>query len=168
MAVSAFTRASRVNITLELETHGVKQQQELPMKCLVLGNFSGQAAHRPLAQSERIRVDARHLDAVIAQVQPQCHLQINNHLGGDEPLSVHLQPRRLSDFSPEGIVEQVPELSRLLAMRRLLRELKANLIDDVRLKRRLQTVLGDPQQREQLRQALQQYTPLHTQAGSKV
>jgi hypothetical protein len=41
---------ARVNITLDVETHGARRKKELPLKLLVLGNFSHHKNHKPVTQ----------------------------------------------------------------------------------------------------------------------
>jgi type VI secretion system protein ImpB len=123
----------------------------LPMKCLVVGNFS--QGHNPVPpnQRQRINVTPENFAAVLAQVKPQITCCDGK---------VHLTIQSLKDFHPEGLVQQVPLLQRLVAMRHLLRDLQGNLQDDRDLQRRLTQVLGEGKTRHALEQALAQHAPM--------
>ncbi|MCG9770984.1 type VI secretion system contractile sheath small subunit, partial [Pseudoalteromonas piscicida] len=45
---------ARINIALELETEGATQKSELPMKVLVVGDYSNGQNDSDLAERERI------------------------------------------------------------------------------------------------------------------
>ena len=49
----------------------------------------------------------------------------------------------MKDFTPEQVARQIPQLKAMLAMRNLLRDLKANLLDNDQLLHLRQSVLPD-------------------------
>jgi type VI secretion system protein ImpB len=51
--------------------------------------------------------------------------------------------RQLSDFAPDGIAQQIPEVTRMLAVRNALTELKSTG-DVAALRARLETMLDEP------------------------
>lgn len=141
---TSLARPGRINITLDVLSYGSQRKKELPMKCLVVGNFSrGQHPQAPLERS-RINVTRENLNAVLAQLKPRIRTR-----QGDE-----LCIQSFQDFHPEGIVQQIPRLRRLVAMRQLLKDLQAYLLDDKELQKRLTAVLQSSQQRLALRQTL--------------
>jgi len=145
-------RPGRINITLDVATHGAKRKKELPMKCLVVGDFSQKQNPLSPGQRQRINVTPANFAAVLAQVKPQvscCDGKVN------------LTIESLRDFHPEGLVQQVPRLQRLVAMRHLLRDLQGNLQDDRDLQRRLTQTLGQGKMRHALQLALEQHAPMH-------
>jgi type VI secretion system protein ImpB len=71
----------------------------------------------------------------------------------DEPgaeLSAKLQFKKLSDFGPDAVAEQVPELRTLLEVRAALTALKGPLGNVPAFRRKLQSLLGDAESRERL------------------
>jgi type VI secretion system protein ImpB len=68
--------------------------------------------------------------------------------GGDMPVSLKLQT--LQDFTPEGIVNQIPELKQLLELRAALTALKGPLGNSGAFRKKIQNLLGDEAQRTRL------------------
>lgn len=58
-------------------------------------------------------------------------------------MKIHLCFQRHRDFHPAHIVSQVPDLNHLLAMRNLLKELKANILDNTNFRQELETIIRE-------------------------
>ncbi len=135
---------ARVNITLDLETGGAKQQKELPLKLLMVGNFSQGAANSSLSQRERININKNNFNQVMSNVLPTLNIVAPNLIKNDgSEMSINMCFSNMKDFSPEKIVNKIPELKYLLAMRHLLRDLKSNLLDNHSLRRALDNIICD-------------------------
>lgn len=65
----------------------------------------------------------------------------------------------MSDFEPEQVARQIPQLRALLAMRNLLRDLKSNLLDNATFRRELENILKDENLSNELRTELAALTP---------
>ncbi|MNM88378.1 hypothetical protein D3C81_1005920 [compost metagenome] len=65
----------------------------------------------------------------------------------------------MKDFEPEQVARQVPQLRALLAMRNLLRELKANLLDNAMFRAELERILKDEALSDELRKDLAALAP---------
>ena len=144
-------RPGRINITLDLATQGAKRKKELPMKCLVVGNFSKGQSKEPASKRKRVSVTKDNFSGVLESVNP--HLTCCD---GEVQLSI----QSMRDFHPEGLVEQVPELRRLVAMRHLLRDLQANLLDNRELQKQLTTLTETSSARLALKHALDEHAPM--------
>ena len=72
-------------------------------------------------------------------------LNVPDKLSGKEGenLAVSLKFQKLSDFGPDALVEQVPELRKLMALRTALTALKGPLGNVPTFRRKIQTILGD-------------------------
>ncbi|NKB46661.1 MAG: type VI secretion system contractile sheath small subunit [Legionellales bacterium] len=160
-AQTIHSKPARINITLDLVKQGAKRRQELPLKLLILGDFSTGQNPLPIGQRQRLTVDQSSFDQAMSHHQPHAHFTVRNHLQDHcESLVVQLTFRKLTDFEPQAIIEQIPVLSQLMAMRHLLKDLKANLLDNQALRKQLNRICLDQQQTKQLRQELQQAAPL--------
>jgi type VI secretion system protein ImpB len=145
----------RVNLKLEIKTEGGTTSVELPHKTLVLADFSNGKGKGPVLERKRYPVTALTRDEVMAELAPELHLAVPNTLSSDDhEMQINLVFQKLSDFHPESLVEQLPSLKRLLAMRHLLKELRSNLIDNHALKEKLSEIIADPKATHTLRQAL--------------
>ncbi len=95
------------------------------------------------------------------ELAPELNYSIPNRVRQDgSMLKVKLQLDSMKKFHPEELIQQVPELSRLLAMRNLLKDLKANVIDNATFRRELEKIIKD---RNSLQQLLQHLNTLVTE-----
>jgi len=70
--------------------------------------------------------------------------------GGDHDMRVNLDIDSMDSFSPEAVAQQIPELSRLLATRNLLQDLRNRLISMGDFRKQLESVIKDEALREKL------------------
>ena len=56
---------ARVNITLDVETSEGRKKKELPLKLLVMGDFSNGQTQGPIGQRERIGISRNNFDQVL-------------------------------------------------------------------------------------------------------
>ena len=140
---------ARVNITLNIANKEAQEKKELPMRLLVLADFTKSAMKQSLAKQERLAVTLANYQQVLSYLNPTLTLTfLNNIQQRTETLSLDLSFYSLQDFHPKAIVRQVPILQRLAAMQNLLKELRSNLIDNTIFRQKLQELLCDKQQVE--------------------
>ena len=147
---------ARVNIKLDLHTGGAQKKVELPLKLLVMGDYSNGKETRSLAEREKVSVNKNNFNSVLADYNPKARIAVENTLAGDgSELPVDLDFKSMDDFKPEVVASRVPELRALMAARNLLRDLKSNLLDNAMFRRELEKILKDPGLSERLRADLQ-------------
>ena len=84
-------------------------------------------------------------DAVLSDYSPKVNLIVNNTLADDgSEDSIRLTFQSIKDFSPEQVSRQIPQLKAMLSMRNLLRDLKANLLDNQTFRKELENILLGP------------------------
>ena len=93
---------------------------------------------------------------VMAKQDLKATVSVADKLSGekDASLSVQLAFKGLNDFTPEGVVGQVPELRKLLELRQALTALKGPLGNIPAFRKKIQALLGDDKARQQLMQEL--------------
>lgn len=146
---------ARVNITLDIDQNGAKKSMELPLSMLVMDDFSHGKNAVPIAERKKIAVTKNSLNHALKEISPEISFTVDNHVssaGGE--LDVHLAFNKMEDFRPEGVVQQVPVLKKILAMRLLLKELRSNVSSQPDFRKILQTVMQDPNALEALRKQL--------------
>jgi type VI secretion system protein ImpB len=154
---------ARVNITLDIETGEGRKKKELPMKLLVIGDFSNGQTNGPIAQRERINIGKNNFDQVLKELKPNLNFTVPNRIkNNNSELKVNIKLNSLRDFHPEELVKQLPELRNLLAMRNLLKDLKANVIDNATFRQELEKIIHDETNLQQLRQQLNQLLPTNS------
>lgn len=146
---------ARVNIKLDLHTGGAQKQVELPLKLMVLGDYSNGREQCSLSERDKIDINKNNFDSVLGEFAPGLKLAVNNTLADNvSETSVELRFQSMKDFEPEQVARQIPHLRALLAMRNLLRDLKSNLLDNVTFRHELERILKDDALSEELRAEL--------------
>jgi type VI secretion system protein ImpB len=146
---------ARVNIKLDLHTGGAQKKIELPLKLLVMGDYSNGQNTQTLGDRTKLSIDKNNFDAVLAELNPKARIAVENTLVGDgSELPVALDFKSMRDFDPDVVAGKVPELRHLMSARNLLRDLKSNLLDNITFRRELEKILKDPTMSDNLRKEL--------------
>jgi type VI secretion system protein ImpB len=142
----------RINIVYKPATGGAQEEIELPLKQLVIGDFSFRPDDRPLEDRKPINVDKDNFNDVMRQQNLSLNFTVPNRLSGQEgdELPVSLNVETLKDFGPESVAEQVPELKKLTELRDALTALKGPLGNVPGFRKKLQSILQDEGARERL------------------
>jgi type VI secretion system protein ImpB len=151
---------ARVNIKLDLHTGGAQKKVELPLKLMLMGDYSNGREARPVSERSKVNIDRNNFDSVLADFSPSLKLAVENTLASDDSeTSVELAFRSMKDFEPEQVARQIPQLRALLAMRNLLRDLKSNLLDNATFRHELERILKDDALSDELRAELAALAP---------
>lgn len=141
----------RVNISYKPAVGDGKKQIELPMKLLVLGDFTNQPDDRIVEERDVINVNNNNIDSVMASLNLNTSFTVKNHLTeGGEDLEVNFSPKSISDFTPDKLAESVPELKRVLELRAALKALKGPLGNVPQMRKHIQKLIQDSETREKL------------------
>jgi type VI secretion system protein ImpB len=142
----------RINIVYKPATGDAQEDVELPLKLLFIGDYTGRPDPRPLEERKPINIDKDNFQQVLAEQKLALHLQVPDKLSNEKgsSLNVDLQFKKLSDFAPEAVAKQVPELRRLLELRGALTALKGPLGNVPAFKKKIQSLLNDDGARAKL------------------
>ena len=106
----------RVNIVYKPATGNAQEGVELPLKILMMGEYTGRPDSTPVEERKPINIDKDNFNAVMGKQGLSVSKNVSDKLsvtaGG--AMSVSLKFNSLADFWPEGVVNQVPELRKLL------------------------------------------------------
>jgi type VI secretion system protein ImpB len=146
----------RVNIVYKSQTGDQQEEAELPLKILMVGDYTGRTDDTPLEERKPINIDKDNFNEVMAKQNLEVAVQVPNKLSDekDAMLDLKLQFKKLDDFGPEGVVNQVPELRKLLELRAALTALKGPLGNIPAFRKKIQSMLGDDESRKQLMKEL--------------
>jgi type VI secretion system protein ImpB len=147
----------RVNIRYKSALDGQQEDVELPLRILMLGDFSGQQDEQPLEERQPVNINKENFSEVMAEQKLSAEIQVPDHISSDNPtsdLNLDLKFNSLADFRPEGIVEQVEQLKQLKELRDALRYLKGTTANVPSFIRRIQDLMKDPGKRERLMREL--------------
>lgn len=142
----------RINIVYKPATGDAQEELELPLKVLVLGDFTLRSDDTPLEERDPIKLDKDNFNEVMRGQKLSLDFTVPNCLSEaeGEELSAKLNFETLKDFEPESVVNQVPELSKLLELRNALNALKGPLGNVKDFQKKLKTLLGDDASRQKL------------------
>ncbi len=146
----------RVNIVYRPATGDAKEDVELPFKQLVVGDFTQKEDPRQLEEIKPINVDKDNFNSVMESHNLTLDMAVPNHLapskeGGEpETMAVSLKIREMKDFTPDAVVDQVPELRELIALRDALKALKGPLGNIPDFRKKLQEIIRNDETREKL------------------
>ncbi len=148
----------RVNIVYKSHTGDKSEEVELPLKLLVLGDFSGKPSDEIVEERRTININKENFDDVLKGYGLSVDMNVPNKLDEkadeDDLLPVSLKMSGMKDFSPDNIVEQVPELKSLLELRKSLLALKGPLGNVPAFRKSIQKLLSDDDAREKLMREL--------------
>lgn len=144
----------RVNIVYKSATGDASEEVELPFKQLVIGDFTLRQDDQPLDERAPISVDKDSFNDVLKAHRLSLTLAVPNALAEDaspdEKLTVALKFDSIRDFEPDALVEQVPELKQVVALRDALKALKGPLGNLPEFRKQLQQLIQSDEARATL------------------
>ncbi|KQN47508.1 type VI secretion protein [Serratia sp. Leaf50] len=151
---------ARVNIQLDLHTGGSKKKVELPLKLMVMGDYSNEKDQSSLSERKKTSINKNNFNNVLADFNPLLNLTVKNTLSGENSEeNIKLRFKNMKDFEPEQVARQIPQLRALLSMRNLLRDLKSNLLDNATFRKELEVILKSDVLSDDLRSELAALAP---------
>lgn len=141
----------RINIVYKPSTGDAKEEIELPLKLLVIGDFTQRPDDTQLESRPMINIDKDNFNDVLRGQNLSLSVNVANTLAGDgSELPVQLKIQSLKDFDPESVARQVPELSKMLELREALMALRGPLGNVPAFRRSLQNIVSDEDKRNKL------------------
>jgi type VI secretion system protein ImpB len=140
----------RINVTFKPALGNAKEEIELPLKLLVLGDFTQQADERKVEDRKPISIDKNNFDDVLANQKLRLTLSVPNRLqeeGGPDELAINLEVNSMKHFGPANLIEQIPELKKLMELRDALVALKGPLGNAPAFRKAIEGVLADDEAR---------------------
>lgn len=140
----------RINITFKPAIGGVQEEVELPLKLLMLGDFTQREEVRKLEDRKPIAINQHTFDEVLAKQALSLSLNVPNRLqecGDVEELAIQVRINSMKDFNPANLVEQIPELHKLMALRDALMALKGPLGNTPSFRKAIEHALADDDSR---------------------
>jgi type VI secretion system protein ImpB len=151
--------AARINLKLDVGKGNAKKKVELPLKMLVMGDFTQKKRTQRVGEREKININKNNLEQVMKSSGLKLNYTVDNKLTGQGDLKVDLDVTAMDSFKPENVAKSIPELSKLLAARNLLKDLKSNLLDNRSFRARLEEIIKDPTAARALHEELKKIVP---------
>lgn len=141
----------RINISYRPATGNSKEGVELPFKILVLGDFTKKESSLPVEERQMTSVNSNNFNNIVSDFDLTASFSVENKFTEDgEHLDIDLSFQSMSDFEPDNILEQVPELREVLKLRDALKALKGPLGNSPQMRKKIQAMLSDESTRKQL------------------
>lgn len=160
--------SARVNLKLDVGKGDNRKKVELPFKILVLGDFSGKPHCERVSDLEKVSINKNNMEQVMEGMGLTLDCAVEDKLSCDKDrmLAVHLKIKNMRSFSPEQVVKNIPAISRLLAARNLLKDLRSNLLDNREFRKRLEVILKDSEASSALLGELKKLIPDTSRSNS--
>lgn len=143
----------RINVTFKPATGNAQEEIELPLKLMVLGDFIHRADDRKVEERKPIGIDKDNFDEVLNQQKISLTLSVPNRLqeeGGSDELGIQLSIESMKNFNPASVIEQVPELKKLMELRDALVALKGPLGNAPAFRKAIENVIEDSESRSRV------------------
>jgi type VI secretion system protein ImpB len=144
----------RVNIVYRPALGDAKEEIELPLKLLMLGDFTQREDERTLEDRKPINIDKDNFNDVMKNMKLELDVAVQDKLRDDaaegDQMAAKLKFESMKDFEPEAIANQVPELQKLLELRKALNSLKGPMANSVKFRKKINELLADDAAREKL------------------
>lgn len=142
----------RVNIVYRPATGDAREEVELPLKILALGDFTLADDGTPIDEMRPVGIDRDNFNAVLKGQQLALQFGVPNRIdpARGDTIAVALRFETIDDFTPDAVVAQVPQLRRLIALRDALKALKGPLGNIPEFRRRIEALVDDPEIRGRL------------------
>ena len=151
MAEGSVAPKERVNIVYKSAIGDKTEDVELPLKLLMIGDYTGRPSDEVVEEREVVNVNKDNLDDVIKSFKLSLDMNVTDTLSEEnEEMPVHLEINKMKDFSPDSVAEQVPELNNLLELRKALLALKGPLGNVPAFRKTIQNILGDEKSRSRI------------------
>ncbi|MCK5515929.1 MAG: type VI secretion system contractile sheath small subunit [Desulfobulbaceae bacterium] len=142
----------RVNVVYRPATGDAKEEVELPLKVLVMGDFTMQEDERAVEDRKPINVDKDNFNDVLAGQKLKLKTLVPDSLDSepDAQMTLDLDFKSISDFNPDAIIEKVPQLKQLIELREALKAVKGPLGNVPAFKKKISSIVDDEDARAKL------------------
>jgi type VI secretion system protein ImpB len=156
MADGSVAPKERINIAYKSNTGGASEDVELPLKLLVLDDFTGRENDDVIEDREPINVNKDNFNDVVKSQKLSMSFSVPNRLeeNSEDDINVDLKIDSIKDFNPNNVAEQIPELNSLLELRRALQALRGPLGNVPAFRKTIQAILENEETRKQVMEEL--------------
>ena len=146
-------RAPRVQIEYDVEHYGSPTTIELPFVMGVMADLAGDSetpeAKKSVEDRAFVETDAGRFNKFMDALSPRIKARVKNTLpskegeDAEEEMFVDLSFKSMSDFAPDKVAEQIPNLAEILKMRGQLEELLSYMDGKVDAEKRISQLLNN-------------------------
>ena len=150
MAEGSVAPKERVNIVYKSNTGDQSEDVELPLKLLMIGDYTGKEGDDVLEERIPVNINKENFNDVMKHLNLSIDLNVPDTLSEEGEMPVRIEIKAMKDFSPESIAQQVPELNSMLEMRNALLALKGPLGNVPAFRKTIQGILDSDESRSKM------------------
>lgn len=156
MADGSVAPKERINIAYKSDTGGASESVELPLKLLVLDDFTGKENDDVIEDREPTNINKENFNDVVKSHNLSMSFSVPNKLEkeSDDNINVDLKINSMKDFDPGSIARQIPELNSLLELRSALQALRGPLGNVPSFRKTIQAILENDDTRKKVMEEL--------------
>jgi type VI secretion system protein ImpB len=141
---------SRITLTYRTTINGEEEDIKLPMRTMVLGDFSmGTSKDRQVEfeQREQRTLDGTNrVDDLMKDMGIKMNLTVPNKINPDkDDIEVSLPVTGMKSFTPDEVAQNVPQVKALLLLKQLLAEMQSNIDNRRDLRKLVQEICANPE-----------------------
>jgi len=172
MAIQDEIPKSRLTLRYKTEVNGQLEDQSLPLRLLVEGDFSlGSSKDRAVDLEERRlrNLDGANTDAVMKDMGMSLKFAVANKIDPElaEDMDVEIPIDSMNSFSPDKIVNHVPKLKGLIQMKTLLEEVVSNVDNRKEFRKLLTELMSNEEALAKMMEDLKGYESLKLPSGGQ-
>ena len=133
-----------VNIRLPGPAEG-GEGEELPFRMALIGDYTGKEDKTPIADRKMYNINQKNFNDIMSAMDISTSFSVANKISGakDEEIPVDLKFKNITDFRPESVASQVPQLKTLVELRKRLKTLRSQAAKDPAMLKELNKLLTE-------------------------
>lgn len=165
MAIQDELPQSRITLKYRTTINGQEEDIKLPMRTMVLGDFSmGTSKDRQEELEERrLRTldGTNRVDDLIKDMGITLNVEVPNKINPDkDDIKLSVPITSLKSFSPDEVAQHVPQVKALLLLKTLLLEMQSNIDNRRDLRKLIQEICANPEAMQKTLAELKGYEQL--------
>ncbi|MCE5318044.1 MAG: type VI secretion system contractile sheath small subunit [Parachlamydia sp.] len=153
---------SRITLTYKTEVDGEPSVVNLPLRLMVLGDFSaGTSKDRrtPLEERDARALNGRNTGEIMKDMGINVEMVVPNKVNpSEEEMRVQLNIDSMNSFTPDEVAKQIPQVRSLLLLKKLLEEIQSNVANKKEFAQLLSKLYADGDALGKMREKLQNYS----------
>ncbi len=120
-------KKGRVNFAYETEVNGAKQTVELPFRTMVIGDFAkgmSKEAKKDFEERGAYELEPGKMGELMDKMDIELKMEVDDHIHDGGKMDVKLGIHSLKDFTPDNIVDNVPDLKEIMVLRENLQNIR--------------------------------------------
>jgi type VI secretion system protein ImpB len=153
---------SRITLKYRTTINGEEEEIKLPMRTMVLGDFSAGTSKDRQEELEERRLrtldGTNRVDDLMKDMGITLNLQVPNTVSpNSDDLEVSLPVTSMKSFSPDEVAQHIPQVKALLLLKDLLIEMQSNIDNRRDLRKLIQEICANPEAMQKTLAELQGY-----------